>query len=100
MELYLTSHEAQWEKRTAHELRGMLKLHALPFLGDLPVSAIDTPAILQMLQPIWHTRTATAKHLRGRIEAILDYAKVGGFPQWGESRALAWASGKLIPRTR
>ena len=49
MELYLASHEAQWEKRTAHELRGMLELQALPLLGDLAISAIDTPAILQIL---------------------------------------------------
>ena len=103
MELYLTSHEAQWEQQL-HEMRGMLKLHALPFLGDLPVSAIDTPAILQMLEPIWHTRTATAKHLRGRIEASLDYAKVGGFRS-GENPA-RWrghlensfpAPGKIAP---
>jgi integrase len=67
------------EKRTAHELRGLLRLHAIPILGDLPVSAIDTPVILQTLQPIWQTRTTTASRLRGHLEAILDYAKVGGF---------------------
>ena len=79
MELYLAGHEAQWAKRTAHELRGMLKLHAIPILGELPVSAIDTPAIFQTLQPIWPTQTTTASRLRARLEAILDYAKIGGF---------------------
>jgi integrase len=104
VELYLAGHEAQWAKRTAHELRGLLKRHALPLLGDLPVSTIETPAILQTLQPIWHTRTTTASRLRGHLEAILDYAKVGGFRS-GENPA-RWrghlanslpAPGKIAP---
>ena len=79
MELYLSGHEATLAKRSAHELRGMLKLHALPVLGDLAISAVETSAIMQTLQPIWHTRTTTASRLRGHLETILDYAKVAGF---------------------
>jgi hypothetical protein len=42
---------------------------------DLPVDQIDTPLVLRVIEPIWQSKTATASRLRGRIEAILDWAK-------------------------
>jgi integrase len=42
------------------------------------VDAIDTKPVLQVLRPIWTTKTITAKRLRQRIEAVLDYAKAKG----------------------
>jgi len=44
----------------------------------LPVRAIDTPIVLRCLQPIWETKTETATRVRGRIERILDWARVHG----------------------
>ncbi len=44
-----------------------------------PVNAIDTEAVLKVLQPIWTTIPETASRLRGRIENILDAAKAKGF---------------------
>ena len=41
----------------------------------MSVAAIDTAAVLGVLEPIWTTKTTTAKRLRGRIESILDWAK-------------------------
>jgi len=45
----------------------------------LPVNAIDTEAILKVLQPIWASIPETASRLRGRIENVLDAAKARGF---------------------
>jgi integrase len=53
-----------------------------------PVDAIDTQAVLGVLQPIWGRIPETASRLRGRIEAILDYAKAHGL-RTGENPA-AW----------
>ncbi|WVD66035.1 site-specific integrase [Orbus sturtevantii] len=39
-----------------------------------------------MLEPIWHSKTETASRLRGRIEAILDWATVRGY-RHGENPA-------------
>jgi integrase len=43
-----------------------------------PVDEIDTAAVLEVLKPIWGEKVETASRLRGRIEAVLDYAKAQG----------------------
>jgi integrase len=57
----------------AHDLR-----HP-PVFGRLSVGSIDTVLVLKVLEPMWATKAETASRLRGRIEAILDWAKVRGF---------------------
>ena len=64
-------HAAQWSSTLA--------TYAYPVLGDLPVSLIDTPTVLKVVEPIWTEKTETASRVRARIEAILDYAKVRGY---------------------
>jgi integrase len=43
------------------------------------VEAIDTGLVLKCLEPIWSAKTETASRVRGRIEAVLDWAKVRGY---------------------
>jgi integrase len=42
--------------------------------------------VLKVLEPIWKVKPETASRVRGRIEAILDWAKVRGLRQ-GENPA-------------
>src|SRR5262249_15622582 len=53
--------------------------------------------VLKVLEPIWTTKPATADRVRGRIESILDWAKVRGY-RTGENPA-RWRGhlGKLLP---
>ncbi|PGH56511.1 integrase [Azospirillum palustre] len=76
---YIASMKAGW-KNAKHGAQWIatLETYAFPTLGALPVAAIDTPLVLQVLQPIWTTKTETASRLRGRIESVLDFAKVTG----------------------
>lgn len=69
-----------------------------PLLRDLLVSQIDTGLVLQALEPIWGTKPETASRLRGRIENILDWARVRGYRD-GENPA-RWRGhlDKLLPR--
>jgi len=53
--------------------------HAYSVIGDLPVSAIDLPHILSVLEPIWRTKTETARRVRQRLEAILSWATVSQY---------------------
>src|SRR4051812_10697987 len=46
--------------------------------GNTPVSSIDTAAVLRVVEPIWLGKTETASRVRGRIEAVLDWATVRG----------------------
>lgn len=61
-------HRAQWENT--------LETYAYPVLGDMDVSAIGLPEVLNVLKPIWLEKTETATRVRGRIESVLDYATV------------------------
>jgi len=63
-------HKKQW--------RSTLDTYAVPVLGQLSVSDIDVSDVLRVLEPIWATKTETASRLRGRIEAVLSWATVGG----------------------
>jgi integrase len=50
----------------------------LPVLGKLDVEAVDTGAVLKVLEPIWSTRPETASRVRGRIETVLNFAGRSG----------------------
>lgn len=63
-------HRQQWENT--------LRVHALPVLGNLAVDDIELAHVLEVLKPIWHKTPETAKRTRGRIEKVLDWAKVHG----------------------
>lgn len=47
-----------------------------PVIGGKPVADVDERDMVAVLEPIWTTKTETASRLRGRIEAILDWATV------------------------
>jgi integrase len=88
-ERYIAAHEAGWRNAKHRAQWGStLSTYAYPELGDLPVGAIDTGLVVRVLQPIWQAKPETAGRVRGRIEAILDYAKAIGFRS-GENPA-AW----------
>jgi integrase len=59
-------HAAQWSSS--------LETYAYPKLGALDVQSVDTDAVLDVLRPIWTTKTETASRVRQRIEAVLNYA--------------------------
>ena len=48
--------------------------YAFPVVGEMQLDEIETQHILEILTPIWHTKTETAMRLRGRIERILSAA--------------------------
>ncbi len=64
-----------------HTVRWMrsLKKHAMPKLGDLPVDQITKSDVLDVLEPIWHTRPETARRVRQRIRTILEYCQACDF---------------------
>ncbi|MEH6646346.1 tyrosine-type recombinase/integrase [Sulfitobacter sp.] len=70
---------------------------ALPVLGDTSVRNIEVADVLRMLEPHWRERTVTAKKLRGRVEAILNWATVAGHRK-GDNPA-RWAGNlkELLP---
>jgi integrase len=84
---YIAGHRAGWRNaKHASQWQSTLGTYAGPVIGQLPVSAVDTGLVLRVLEPIWSAKPETATRLRGRIEAILDWAKVRGYRE-GENPA-------------
>ncbi len=73
---YLRAHEASWKNPKHRQQWGnTLRDYVLPVIGDFPVASVDTGAVMQIVEPLWRSKPETAARVRGRIEAILDYAK-------------------------
>lgn len=82
-------HKQQWENT--------LRTYAFPVIGKTPVNEITVQSVLQILEPIWASKTETASRLRGRIEAVLSWATVAGHRK-GDNPA-RWAGNlkELLP---
>ena len=77
---YIAAHEAGWRGRDSYEQwTSSLAKHVHPMIGNLPVASIDVGLVLKILSPIWAEKTETASRVRGRIELILDWARVRGY---------------------
>ena len=77
---FIAANEAGWRSdKHGQQWRNTLKTYASPVIGDFPVSSVNTALVLKILQPIWATKTETATRVRGRIEKVLDWAKVQGY---------------------
>jgi integrase len=59
-------HRAQWATT--------LETYAHPHFGDLAVADVDTGHVVAVLDQIWWVKPETASRVRGRIEAVLDFA--------------------------
>ncbi|MCH8130614.1 MAG: DUF4102 domain-containing protein, partial [Acidobacteria bacterium] len=100
-EKYIAAHEAGWrnDKHRA-QWKSTLKTYVYPTLGDLSIAAIDTALVLKVIEPIWTAKPETAARVRGRIEAVVDWAKAREFRN-GENPA-RWRGhlDKLLPPRR
>ncbi|MGE8127727.1 tyrosine-type recombinase/integrase [Methylobacterium sp. NPDC080182] len=97
-EAYIKAHGESW-KNAKHrdQWASTLETYAYPSMSRLLVRDIGQEHVLQALEPIWKTKTETATRLRGRIEAVLDWARVRGYRD-GENPA-RWRGhlDKLLP---
>ena len=97
-EAYINAHRAGWRNnKHAGQWSATLATYVYPTIGALPVQAVDTGLVLKVLEPIWTAKPETASRVRGRLESILDLAKVRGYRD-GENPA-RWRGhlDKLLP---
>jgi len=72
---YIEVMRPKWRnEKHADQWVSTVKTYAFPVIGALPLDQVDTPHLLQILQPIWLTKPETASRLRGRLERILSAA--------------------------
>jgi integrase len=92
-EAYIEAKRAGWKNaKHAAQWSSTLSTYVYPLLGSLPVRAVDTELVTKVLEPIWNNKPDTASRVRGRIEAILNYA---GTRKWREGENPARWSGHL-----
>ncbi len=86
-ERYIASHKAGWRNpKHAAQWPATLGTYVHPVFGSLPVQAVDVGLVMKAVEPIWTVKPETAGRVRGRIEAILDWATARGYRQ-GENPA-------------
>ena len=86
-ETFITNREGGWKNpKHRQQWRNTLSTYVFPVIGDMPVGDIETPHVLKIIEPMWGEKAETASRVRGRIEAVLDAAKVRGYRQ-GENPA-------------
>lgn len=82
-------HRAQW--------RSTIFDHAVPVIGPLPIADINRADIVRVLTPLWQKTPETARRLRGRLAAILNFAEGHGLRE-GKNPA-EWKTLKtLLPK--
>lgn len=76
-ERFIAAHEDGW-RNSKHRLQWVntIATYASPVIGSMMVNQVEQRHILQILDPIWRSKTETASRLRGRIEQILNWATV------------------------
>jgi integrase len=80
-------HQDQW--------LSTLTAHAFPEIGSTTVDQIDAAAIQRVLLPIWLVVPETARRVRQRIGAVLDYCHAQG---WRAGEAPMRAVSKGLPK--
>jgi integrase len=77
---FIASHRAGWRNaKHGKQWLSTLKTYVTPVFGSLPVHTVDTGLVTKVLEPIWAAKPETATRVRGRIESVLDWAKVRGY---------------------
>ena len=51
-----------------------LEHHAFPYIGKMPIAEMTSADVIGILAPIWHEKASTARKLRQRIRAVLEWA--------------------------
>ena len=71
--------EGAWSNRKhAAQWTSTLKTYVYPLIGAVPVQEISRSHIIEVLDPIWTAEPETARRVRGRIEAVIDWAIARG----------------------
>jgi integrase len=97
---YHSENAAGWKSTVyARQWLASLDNYAFPKLGNVPTGGIMAADIITVLTPIWQEIPETARQVRNRICAVLDYAHAKG---WRSSEAPSGSgslkAGRGLPR--
>ena len=100
----LEQKRAGWRNpRHPREWMSSLRRFAFPRIGKMPVSEVTSADVLEILAPIWHRKAQTARRVRLRLRAVLEWAVAMEFriesttPATGSARS--WAPNRTLSGT-
>lgn len=97
---YHTENETGWKSSVyARQWLASLENYAFPKLGNVPTGGIMASDIITVLTPIWQEIPETARQVRNRICAVLDYAHAKGWRSTeAPSGSASLKAGRGLPR--
>ena len=76
---YIAQHRHGWSNPVHAAMAGDHQGDASPIVGKMNVADIPTAHVMKVLEPIWATKTQTAKKLRAGNEKVLGWATTSGY---------------------
>ena len=96
---HIRSQRRAWRSGASEEQwRQSLEDYVYPIFGSLPVAAIDTALVMEVIEPLWQAHPETASRVLQRVAAVIDRATSHG-SRTGENPA-RWKGhlANLLPR--
>ena len=72
--VWADKHPGWRHPRHARDWMASLRRYAFPRIGRMPVADVTSADVLDTLRRVWHLRPATARRLRQRISAVMEWA--------------------------
>jgi integrase len=96
---FIASQSVTWKAggKSEHQWSTSLEDYAYPVVGSLRVADIELAHILKVLEPIWTTKTETARRIRSRLEQVLDWATIRGYRKGDNPARWRGALDKVLP---
>lgn len=76
-----------------------LATYAFPKIGETPVGELGVEAVAGVLKPIWTTKAETARRVRQRIGAVMDWAVAHGYAKQNPVDAVT-VDTQVLPKQR
>jgi len=93
-----TEHVKGWRNgKHGKQWLSSLETHCFPAIGDVSVAELDGPSVRDVLAAIWLTKGETARRVRQRIIAIIDWSVAKGYREIPLAMA---AIDKSLPRQK
>lgn len=82
----------------AAKLAAQLETHAMPVLGELRAADVRTHHVMDVLEPIWNSKPATASKVLNALSHIFDYALAKGYRQGQDNPAKSSVLKAALPK--
>lgn len=95
------ANKARWRSdRTAVLWWASLENHAFAIIGDMAVDRISQSDVLRCVEPMWATRTETARKVRQRIRTVLRWCQAHGYVQFNMAGEVIDGALPPMPRVK